>query len=98
MGIIQNILRKSQEKKERMREIENNDRMLNNLETKKLSHDERIIIKGLEEERAEVLKEALKWDERKRKALDKLRSREMMQFNSNMFQDEKNNLLKWGFD
>jgi hypothetical protein len=101
MSIIKEIIQRRKEKDRKVKEIEENDRIIRNLEEKKMSHYERELMRSLEEERQELIKEALKWDIRKRQAEDKIKAKQMMKFNSEMFNNdsilrEKNVFLRGG--
>lgn len=71
-----------------MREFEENDRILNNVEQRKLSHYERELIKSMEAEKQKLLKETLHWENKKRMAEDKLNARNMMKFNPEFFTED----------
>lgn len=88
MGFIQELIKRKNARKEKMKEAEENEFVFRNLEQRKLSHDERNMVKILEEERKEYIKEALRCDARKRTALDKLKSRDMMKFNPEFFSED----------
>ena len=101
MGLIRDILQRAKERKEKLRVAEEDDRVYSNLETKKKSHYERELIKRLEEERQEHIKQALFWDNKKEQALQKKKARDMMKFNPEFFNQDvvlkqKNLFLRGG--
>lgn len=101
MGFIQDMLRKRKERDMKLKAYEDDDFIVNNVGQRKLSHNERVLIKSLEEERQECIKETLLWDAKKRKAEDLLKTRNFMKFNPEHFNqdtilNQKNMFLKGG--
>lgn len=94
MGFIADFLRKSKERKERINSMNEQDGAVSGLETRKLSHNERELNKILERDKQEAIREALHWEEQRRKAKERTQARKMMMFDDNLFSDD-NNLLKW---
>lgn len=88
MGFVKNILDRAKERKEKLREAEDNDRVFNSLEQKKLPHNERELMKVLEEERQELIKQALYWENKKRQMLDRKKSGDAMKFNPEIFHND----------
>jgi len=102
MGIVGDFLEKMKQRKNRLDEIESEERMQNIANQKKLSHNERELIKILEKDKQQAIREALILEEKKRRAEEKLKSRQMMQSDFCLFRNpsilkEKQNLLrgKW---
>ena len=85
MGLIGNILERARERKRMQQGYEDNDRIVSNFETKKLSHNERELIKVLEKERQKSIKEALILEEKKRILLEKENARNFMKFERSHF-------------
>ena len=88
MGVISNFIARARERKDRERELEEDNRIVGRVEEKKLSHNERELVKRLEAERQTAIKDALYWDDRNRRAKERLAARQMMTFDSNMFQND----------
>lgn len=99
MGLIQNLIAKAQEKKARFNEIEQEERIHQKLDTRKLSANERELNSYLEEERQKRIK----------KAVENFRKRKTNEFwhggkvyaQKNLFKEKQNlfkgqdGLLKW---
>lgn len=101
MGFIKDFLARRKEADVKLRQVQEDDRVMTVAETRKLSHDERELIKSFELDRREALKEARVWDARKRAAEDKLRSQNLMKFNPEFFTGdtilkEKHSFLRGG--
>jgi len=90
MGIIKDFIQRARERRLKESEFKDNDRIINSIEEKKKSHNERVLAELLEEERQEYIKEALKWEERKRKLLEKKKANDMMHFNRDLFSGDWN--------
>lgn len=88
MGFIKDLINRSREKKERLAEFELQDRVVSQGELKKKSHNERELLKILEHERQEAIKEALRYEEKRRVADEKFKARQMLKFNPNQFRNE----------
>lgn len=78
MGFVQNFLQRRKEKESKIKEIEENEGIYRNIERKKLSHNEREMIGILNKEKEDALKEALSWEEKRRRGEEMFREREMM--------------------
>lgn len=89
MGFIKDIVARARERKERLGQYQDEDRISNTVQERKKSHWEREIIKDLEEEKQQLLKEAMKYENKKRMAEDKLKARRMMKFNPENFQNDE---------
>lgn len=101
MGIIGDFMARNSARKQKMKEYEDNDRVVNAVETKKKSHAERELIKSLQEDKEKLMKEALYWENRKRQLEDKKKAYDMMHFNPEFFRHpsilkEKNLFLRGG--
>ena len=88
MGFIKDFLERRKERDLRMRTAEDDDRIFSTIHERKQSHWEREMIKGLEKEKQQCIKEALHWENKKRMADEKLKARNMMKFNPEMFNNE----------
>ena len=77
MGAIQNFINRKRENNKKANEFEENDRIVSNVERKKLSHNEREMIAVLKHEKEEALNGALRFEEQRRKGSEMLREREM---------------------
>ncbi len=90
MGLIQDFIRSRREKKQRFQQMQQQDRMDNALEERKLSNDERLFLQFREEERQSRIKKIVAkikkqkdrefWSGKKNNAIHA----------ENMFKDEKN--------
>ncbi|UCD20937.1 MAG: hypothetical protein JSW08_00095 [archaeon] len=88
MGVIRDILNRAKERRRKEREGEENERIFGNIQEKKLSHYEREMIKILQKEKEQNIREALYWEEKRRQAEEKWRARQMMKFNPEFFNDD----------
>ena len=70
------------------KELQESDLMNRKLNERKLSHNERVLNKLMEEDRQEQIKHNLKLMNMKRRFEDKKRIRDSMSFNSNLFKDD----------
>ena len=86
MSIITDLFRKSHMSNLKEKEYEENDRIVSRIDIKKKSHYEREMIGILEKERQEALKEALRLENRRRIAEEKLIGRNMMSSNIHLLQ------------
>lgn len=77
MGFLKNFLERKREREARVRRAEDDDRVLNNIERKKLSHNEREVIGFLRREKEEHLKDALRFEEQRRRTEELCKEREM---------------------
>lgn len=101
MGVVGDLIARANHRKQALKEYEEKDRIVETVSQRKMSHNERVLLKSLEEERQELIKEALYWDNRKRMALEKLKAHNMMKFNPEFFNNssilnEKNRFLNGG--
>jgi hypothetical protein len=101
MGKLSDFMERINRRKKAQKEYEDNQRVVNNAEQKKLSHTERELMKVLKEEKEQLMKETLYWENEKRKAKEKLKAREFMQFSPGLFQNDsmlkqKNDFLRGG--
>lgn len=101
MGLIGNFINRSRERKRKIEEYEENDRISSGIDERKESHNERELKKVLEKERQEAIKEALIWEEKCRQLRERKHSRDAMKFNPGMFNNdsilkEKNLFLRGG--
>lgn len=81
MEFLDNFINRKKARNERAEFLENEDRITHDIERKKLSHNEREMIAVLKREREQHLKDALKHEEKRRKAEERFRSRQMMMEN-----------------
>lgn len=86
MGMIGDFIKGRKEKNKQEGEYEDHDRMVSNVERKKLSHNEREMMAVLKKEREENLKKALDFHEKERKLNDIWREREMMRSNVHLLE------------
>lgn len=103
MSIFNKFFNRSREKKDKLRNYQDEDQIVETVKQRKLSHNERALLKSLQEEKEKYIKEALYWDTKKRQIDDKLHARDSMKFNSEMFQNEsilkeKRNFLRGGWN
>jgi len=94
MGLLKEFLDRRNANKRRFQEYEDNDRVVNVVEERKKSHNERELIQILENERQQNIKDALRWEDKKRIAQEKLKSRGMMKFNPEFFNNDESNILR----
>lgn len=78
MGLIQNFIQNRKESNRKVKEYEDNDNMVSNVERKKMSHNEREVLAILKKEKENSLKEILRLEEKRRKGHELLLEREMM--------------------
>jgi hypothetical protein len=102
MGILKDFANKNSERKRKFQSAQDDDRIYGTIDERKKSHGERELIKVLEQERQEHIKEALVWEEKRRQAEERLRAREMMSFHPEFFNNqsilkENQNFLRGGF-
>ena len=77
MGLIGNIIQRRRERESKQKEFEENDRIVNNIERKKLSHNEREIIGIMKKEKEKHFQEALRWEEKRRRGEEMFNERQM---------------------
>jgi hypothetical protein len=92
MNFIQNFLARRKEKENKLKDWQENDDVYRVGTERKQSHNERELKKILEQERQEAIKEALHWEEKCRQLRERKKSRDMMKFNPQMWND--NSILK----
>lgn len=86
MGIIQEFRARKKEKEMKQRALEDEDRIINDIRRRKLSHNEREMIAVLKAEKEKYLKEALRLEEIRRKHDELFRERKMMMGSFNLMQ------------
>ena len=89
MGILKDIIARAKERKNRLGQYQDEDRIVNEVNERKKSHWEREAIKDMEEERQKLLKEAVMWENKRRECEEKLKARKMMKFNPEFFQNDE---------
>lgn len=89
MGLFKDIIAREKERKDKLGEYQDEDRVVNEVQQRKKSHWEREVIKDMEEERQKLLKEAVMWENKRRQTDEKLKSRRMMKFNPEHFQNDE---------
>lgn len=92
MGIVDKIINNFRAKNERWKEFEEEDRVQNQLQERKLSHNERVLNKLMEEERQKRIKNQLKFMEGRRQMQEEQKARQFMKFDSQIWND--NSVLK----
>ena len=88
MGIFNNIFGRNNERDEKIKLLEEDRRINKILDERELSHDERLLKKSMEEDRQNSIRKALELDTKRRVIEDKIRSRESMRFNSELFNNK----------
>ena len=91
---FRDFLAKVRERKQRLKDYEENDRIVNGVEIKKLSHNERELSKILEKERQQSIREALFWEEKRRQCDERIKARQMM--TGNIFKKHNDDFLFGG--
>ncbi len=86
MGFLENLKERRQQREARLRRFEDDDRILHNIERKKLSHNEREMIAVLKAEKEKYLKEALRQEEIRRKHDELFRERKFMMGGFNLME------------
>lgn len=98
MGFIKEMIARARERKAKLANYQDDDRVINTVNERKKSHWERELIKDLEEEKQKYVKQAVMWENKKRELEDKLKSRRMMKFNPGMWQNnQKDDFLRGDF-
>lgn len=98
MSIIKDFFARARERKEKLANYQDDDRIVNTVQVRKKSHWERELIKDLEKEKEQNIKQAIMWENKRRMLEDKLKSRRMMKFNPDMWkQNNKDSFLGGGF-
>ena len=83
------MIARARERKDKLGAYQDEDRVINEVQQRKKSHWEREAIKDMEEEKQKLLKEAVMWENKRRQAEEKLRTRKMMKFNPENFQNDE---------
>ena len=97
MGFIKDIIARARERKDKLSNYQDDDKVVSTVENRKKSHWERELLHDLEEEKQKNIKEAVMWENKRRQYEDKLKSRKMMKFNSDLWQgNEKDKYLLGG--
>lgn len=86
--MIREIIENWKQKNMRFKEMEEEDRMVNKLQQRKLGHNERELNKFMEEERQKQITNDLKLAKLKRRWEDKQQEKNMMNFNSGLFNED----------
>jgi hydroxylamine reductase (hybrid-cluster protein) len=94
MSFLDKLTGRNKIRKEKFEEYQDSDRAMQTVENRKMSHDERELIKTLEQEKQYWIKEANRFEAKKRQLEDKKRGRDLMTFKP--MSQEKDDLLKWG--
>lgn len=94
MGIIKDILSRATERKNKMREIQDNALIKRNFQERQLSPHERVFNKMMEEERQKAIRVGVRRLNEKRQLEEKRRSQQMMKFNPEIW--KQNSILKQG--
>lgn len=92
MGFLKEFIDRKRDRDRRMKDYEDNDRIEDTINDRKMSHNERELIKIMNHERELAIREALYWEEIRRQNEEKLKARNMMKFNQSMFNNE--NILR----
>jgi hypothetical protein len=87
MGIVDNFINNFKSRNEKWKEFQENDKLNNQLEERKLSHNERILRKLVEEQRQEEIKRQLKFLSWKQQRDEQRKAREFMKFNPKLWND-----------
>ena len=91
--MIREFIEKARNKDRKWKEMQEDDRLVNRLEERKLPHNERVLNKLLEEEKQEAIKDAVTEITRVNKLKEKQRESDFMKFNPEWFSDD-NCILK----
>lgn len=94
MGFIKNIIENSKNRNFKLKEAEENERIMRKVRERSMGHNERELNKMLEEERQKEIAHGLRFMNFKRKFEDKQKARRMMTFNADLW-SPNNNLLRW---
>lgn len=86
MGILDKLKKNKQRTDLLRKEYENIDRITHDIQRKKLSHNEREMMAILKREKENNLKEALKFEEKRRKAEEMFKEREMWKGGINLLE------------
>lgn len=94
MGFLKGIIENSKNRNRRLKEAQEEERIQRKVHERNLGHNEREFNKMLEQERQKEIAYGLKFMNFKRRWEDNQKSRQMMQFNANLWSDN-NNILSW---
>lgn len=89
---IKNLISKHREKNTLYKDYETRENVVNKFEQRKLSHNERVLNKLLEQNRQESIKKQLDYELKRRQNQDKQSARNMLSPNRKMWTD--NSLMK----
>lgn len=92
MGKFSDLVKHLVKKKRKIKELQEDDRIQETLKERKLSYNERELMKLLENKRQKEIKDHLKLLDMERKWEEKQNSRNMLKFNPLLFQNQ--NILK----
>lgn len=92
MGVIDKFINNFKGRNAKFKEYQEDDRIQRQLSERKLSHNERILNKLMEEERQKQIRNQLDFMVKKRKMEELNKERNFMKFNKNMFNNSS--LLK----
>ena len=95
MGIndtIRNFIERYKERKQNIKNFEDNEKMVHSFEQRKLSHNERVLNTLLEKNRQENIKKQLEYELKRRRNEDHQSARNMFGSNRNLWKD--NSLMK----
>ena len=92
MGVIDKFINNFKSRNQKFKEYEEDERINRQLSERKLSHNERILNKLMEEERQKQIRNQLDFMVKKRKMEEIDKERNFMKFNKNMFNNSS--LLK----
>lgn len=85
MGFLENLRERKRERTERERRFEEDHRISDNFHRKKMSHVEREMVAILTKEKEQHLKDALKFEELRRKREELFKERQMMRGHINLW-------------
>ena len=89
---LKGFIERWKNRNQNIKDFEANERMVNNFNQKKLSHNERVLNKLMEQNRQEYIKKQLENELIRRKNQDKQQARNMFQTNNKLWRD--NSLMK----
>ena len=100
MGVIDKFINNFQSRNQKFKEYQEDDRIQSQLHERKLSHNERVLNKLLEEQRQKDIANQLRFMEKQRKVDELQKSRDFMKFNPNLWNDssilKQKSILKSG--
>ena len=95
MGIndtIRSFIERYKERKQKVKDFESNEKMVDGFQQRKLSHNERVLNKLMEQNRQEQIKKQLEFEIVRRRNQDKQQARNMLGSNRKLWTD--NSLMK----